>query len=294
MKQEKIILTLLFAVISGVAHAGHVTGNGGDLCEDRINVVRDDIKTWIVKGGSKDLRLPKDISLDQYNSQMLNEISKAKVSCTDDKIFIGSSEKTCMNDKDENGTPYIRCNIDRFKANNSESQYVLVHHEYAGLSGFEVNHGESSAYFLSNQLSEYLVSKVDVKLGIKDPSHHDLISIPPQYYKTLYCKVSSSDGNQGYVIPEFTVSWVMDAVTDTPTSNVPALFEITNEGIILTATYSGTDIRQAKVGATGVLTVNNDGVSLPYQFKVNRDRSISSERLFNDKKATYACRPWGS
>jgi hypothetical protein len=54
-------------------------------------------------------------------------------------------------------------------ATNDSDQYVLVHHEYAGLSGFEVNNGPDSTYLISNQISEFLVDEVVKKLAIKAP-----------------------------------------------------------------------------------------------------------------------------
>jgi hypothetical protein len=44
---------------------------------------------------------------------------------------------------------------------------VLVHHEYAGLAGFEVNSGEDSIYPISNQIAGYLEDHVVKKLVVR-------------------------------------------------------------------------------------------------------------------------------
>jgi hypothetical protein len=52
-------------------------------------------------------------------------------------------------------------------ATDQSDQYVLIHHEYAGLAGFEVNDGESSQYEISNQISGYLEDQIVKKLVVK-------------------------------------------------------------------------------------------------------------------------------
>src|SRR5207253_11459999 len=81
----------------------------------------------------------------------------AIVSCVDEQIFVGSAEKTCKNFAAADGSLNIQCNANRFMATSNSDQYILVHHEYAGLAGFEVNTGESSNYQISNQITRGLV-----------------------------------------------------------------------------------------------------------------------------------------
>jgi hypothetical protein len=98
---KRFYFNLLFtalAAIPATALASRDVGNGGDICENRFQSVRDDIKSWINNGGSAGLALPSSLSLQQYNSQ-------------------------------------------------------LVHHEYAGLAGVEVNESDESKYSISNQIS---------------------------------------------------------------------------------------------------------------------------------------------
>ena len=129
----------LLLMLTSAAHAaggGAIAGNGGDICEDRIKIVRDDIASWIGKGGTAGLTLPRSVSLTQYNSGMLAKISAAGVNCTDNKILIGNDEKTCKNFVDSGGAPQIVCNNKRFMETADSDQYVLVHHEYAGTCRF--------------------------------------------------------------------------------------------------------------------------------------------------------------
>jgi hypothetical protein len=142
-------------------------GNGGDICENRFTSVRNDIHSWILLGGSAGLSLPQGISFAEYNQSMLANIASAKVSCTDQKLTIGQAEKTCINYSSAGEQILIVCNTNRFMNTSENDQYILVHHEYAGLSGFEVNAGESSDYRISNQISGYLENAIVKKLVVR-------------------------------------------------------------------------------------------------------------------------------
>jgi hypothetical protein len=159
---------LILTLATSSVFAGGV-GNGGDACENRFQVVRDDIRSWITSGGSAALSLPQRMTLEQYNSLMLRSIGAAKISCVDNQIYIGTAEKTCKNFVDSQGISQIQCNTARFLQTPEDDQYVLVHHEYAGLSGLEVNNGEESTYSISNQISEYLEVQMIKKLVVKRP-----------------------------------------------------------------------------------------------------------------------------
>ncbi|MNL27592.1 hypothetical protein D3C87_1491910 [compost metagenome] len=89
---------------------------------------------------------------------MIRKLAVAKVSCTDTKLFVGSAEKTCKNFFEADGTASILCNENRFMSTPGSEQYTLVHHEYAGLAGFEMNRGEDSNYQISNQIMRNLAS----------------------------------------------------------------------------------------------------------------------------------------
>jgi hypothetical protein len=178
MKAKLVFALFGIALLPLTSFAEKEIGNGGDICEDQFKIVRDDIASWIHKGGSAALSLPNRISLASYNSGMLSQISDAQVSCTEDKVFVGNAEKTCKNFIDSYGKSRIVCNSRRFLKGTSESgQYVLVHHEYAGLAGFEVNDGENSHYSLSNQISQNLTDTVVKRLAVKGPS------VPNMYQK---------------------------------------------------------------------------------------------------------------
>lgn len=159
-------LLVLVGTLSLQAHAGppggggsggYDHGNGGDMCENQFKSVREMLSNWIVKGGSKDLRLPAGISHEKYRFEMLKKMQTAKVSCIENKLMVGSAEKTCKNFVAADGSLNILCNSDRFMATSNYEQYILVHHEYAGLAGFEVNNKEDSNYEISNQIINGLV-----------------------------------------------------------------------------------------------------------------------------------------
>ena len=160
-------LLIFMALVGMPVHAADKGLNGGDMCEDRFKAVSDDIASWLKAGGSEGLTFPKGLTLSQYDSGLLNEIGKAVVSCVDQELTVGGAEKTCENFVDSKGTPQIVCNDKRFMATSASNQYVLVHHEYAGLAGFEENDGPSSHYPLSNQITGYLADEVVKKLVVK-------------------------------------------------------------------------------------------------------------------------------
>jgi hypothetical protein len=145
-------------------------GNGGDECEREIQVIQEEIQNWIYQGGSDHLILPENISLENYNEKMLSILNSdvTKLSCTSEKVFILKSEKTCINMQEEDGGYRIICNEKKFKEMTDSAKYKIVHHEYAGIAGFEVNNGEEkSQYFITNQLSKFMEKVLVTKLAIK-------------------------------------------------------------------------------------------------------------------------------
>lgn len=165
--KNKIALGLFLSLFTAQTWAGgDNVGNGGDYCENRILNIRNDLHSWIQLGGGFGLKLPQNVSFGQYNHSMLTSMDLAKISCTDQVLKIGQAEKTCVN-YPHMAEPQIICNASRFLNATEENQYVLVHHEYAGLSGFEVNHGTESDYQISNQISYFLENQIVKKLAVK-------------------------------------------------------------------------------------------------------------------------------
>ncbi len=171
MKRNNLVFLLgaaALAISASTSFAAEKEGNGGDMCEDRIKIIRDDIVSWIKNGGSAGLNLFEGVSADQYMTRMQAALATAQVRCTSDTITIGNAEKTCKNFLDSIGVPQILCNRNQFLKETSDSdQYVLVHHEYAGLSGIETPNGTDSNYRISNQISAYLVEAVVKKLAVR-------------------------------------------------------------------------------------------------------------------------------
>ena len=149
MKNYISIIALMLVAIPALANE---KGNGGDVCESRFQSIREDIHSWIIKGGSRSLNLPEAFPIGQYNFSMLKQIEKAQVSCVDEILHVGNAEKTCINLLNAEGKPRIICNRKAFLETPKNDQYMLVHHEYAGLAGLETNAGENSNYLVSKQL----------------------------------------------------------------------------------------------------------------------------------------------
>lgn len=177
---KQIMLALLVGIGTSIVYANE-KGNGGDICELRFKTVREDIHSWVLNGGAAGLTLPNGLSRDQFNLGMLNAITKATTSCTDDVIIVNSAEKTCRNYFNGAGQPQILCNVKRFLATAEADQYLLVHHEYAGVAGFEINRGAESDYTISSQITGFLENQVVKKLVVKPPQTSKFpIDLPKQ------------------------------------------------------------------------------------------------------------------
>ena len=145
-----------------------VDGGGGDLCENRIKIIRDDIEKWILNKGHKKLLLPNNLTSDQYSINMRYWISTAKIQCVgegDDHypVQISNTSKVCIFSKSNSS---ITCDREQFMKMDEADQYVLTHHEFAGLAGIEVPHGADSNYVVSNQISKHLSNQVVKKLAV--------------------------------------------------------------------------------------------------------------------------------
>jgi hypothetical protein len=168
---KKVLLGLTLLTSLSNLYAGDFGGgNGGDSCENRIKNISNDVEAWILKGGSSGLNFQDKNSMKSYNKEMLKAIKQTVISCTDKTLYIGDAEKTCINKTLDTGKRFIECNFNRFSGTTEDHQYRLIHHEYAGLAGIEVNNGmEESDYNLSNQVTGFLENVIVKKLTIKGP-----------------------------------------------------------------------------------------------------------------------------
>lgn len=164
MKNLLLIGTLLLSIN---LFAGNEKGNGGDICENKIQNIKNDIESWLLNGEFKGIKLPAGLSEEVYKNGMLEAVKKSLLSCTNDKVKIGNAEKTCKNFDDKRETRIV-CNFDRIMKTNDEELYRLIHHEFAGVAGFELNKGEeTSNYEISNGINPFLKKEIVLKLGVK-------------------------------------------------------------------------------------------------------------------------------
>jgi hypothetical protein len=202
-----VILTFSSLSLAAGRGGGDHVGNGGDICENRFTSIRIDLNSWILKGGASGLDLPKYLSQSEYSRTMLQNFATAKVSCTSDKILVGAAEKTCKNFIDSDLNPRILCNHDRFMKTSESDQYVLVHHEYAGLSGFEITTDEVSHYELSNQIVGYLEDQIVKKLIVKSEFAPNFCSgAPLQNFADLMPPGVPTEGSNSVVVATFDIS----------------------------------------------------------------------------------------
>lgn len=155
-----ILIILIFSLhcrsnLFAFFHNGGDKDNGGDICEQKFLKIRDDLSNWVSNGDLLDINLPESIPIPLYRRKMLNAFQFSIVSCTDEKVYVGKSEKTCKNYMDINGDNRIECNRDLFmNKTDVDDRYILVHHEYAGIADFETNRSkEESRYFISENIS---------------------------------------------------------------------------------------------------------------------------------------------
>ncbi len=180
-----VALSILCSLLTGTpfAHAqGDKTGGGGDASEIRVNEIRSDLLKWVNDGGAQGLNFPRSLVQTQYEVQMKQFLAEKHVvisfTANQNEVMVSGKEKTCkgfisLNDR----LPNILCHIERFRTSSSAEQYRLVHHEYAGLAGIETNEGGASDYVISDQLTDFLVPAVVLKLAVKR-NHHRNASDP--------------------------------------------------------------------------------------------------------------------
>jgi hypothetical protein len=167
---KKIILAALLLPLTALAAGGSEGTGGGDLCEARIQAIRNDIVDWISRGGHEGLKLS-GLDVGTYKSRMKLVAQTARIVCVNpgDKgypVEVDGVAKECRFDKRESRS-LITCDTRKFQGRSESDQYVLVHHEYAGLAGIEKPKGDISDYSISSQISSYLVDTVVKKLSVK-------------------------------------------------------------------------------------------------------------------------------
>jgi hypothetical protein len=199
----------LFA-FSMSAYAGQEKG-GGDICEDRIKVIRDDLVSWIHQGGPKGLKLPSSVTVANYSQRMLEKLEAAKISCVGpmDKgypVQINGTPKVCRFDLTTTESN-ITCDFLKFNATSESSQYVLIHHEYAGLAKLESPSGDDSKYFLSNQITSYLTSQVVKKLAVKPKPGSDTPGLGEVYTPKQACDLNIPSNQIPFNDDEYAHKW---------------------------------------------------------------------------------------
>lgn len=167
---KSLFYILIATLISFSAQASNGGRGGGDLCEDQIGLIRADLKNWINAGGSEGLSLT-GVTAGEYSKVMVEKIDSTKVRCVSEgdnfyPVQIDGTPKVCRFDFDEHES-WITCDANKFMSDTASDQYVLIHHEYAGLAGLENPNGDQSKYFISNQISSFLTSTIAKKLYVK-------------------------------------------------------------------------------------------------------------------------------
>jgi hypothetical protein len=215
MSNFKLAMAMTFTILTLSSPRAFSLGNegsgGGDLCESQIQIIRDDIASWIHKGGSKNLTLPEDLTESQYRSEMLKQIGRAKIRCIGENdtgypIEVYGTPKVCRFDTSRFRSPTITCDRNAFMEMNETQQYVLIHHEYAGIAGLEKPNRDDSQYQISNQISAYLVDTVVKRLAVKPQT----TSVPEDSLPLPFRGWDMLGGSEGVEIAKL----IQDAVSE--------------------------------------------------------------------------------
>lgn len=164
------LIQLMMTLLAITAQASNGGRGGGDLCEDQIKLIKTDLEIWINSKGPEGLTLS-GISTADYSKAMLSSLASTKIRCVSKgdafyPVEIDGTPKVCRFDFDEFES-WITCDADKFMASTNADQYVLIHHEYAGLAKLEIPDGDQSQYAISNQISSFLTSTIVKKLFVK-------------------------------------------------------------------------------------------------------------------------------
>ena len=114
MRHAFVFFLLLLSFQAFADDRGGETSGGGDLCEARIQNIRDDLRVWILKGGAKSLVL-KDLTPEEYAKAMETHFQAAKISCVGPgdpgyPVNVKGTPKTCRFDIISSGER-ITCDI---------------------------------------------------------------------------------------------------------------------------------------------------------------------------------------
>lgn len=143
-------------------------GNGGDTCENKIDIIASDIERWIHEKGYISLQLNEGITHAEYMDKMLDAIKMSRVTCIDKVITVENKEKMCVNFVDSSNTALIVCNREKILSNDVNENYKLVHHELAGVASLESGSTDGvSNYDISNQITAYLERELVTRLAVK-------------------------------------------------------------------------------------------------------------------------------
>ncbi len=185
-----MIWTLALLMAAQITFAKGQDRGGGDPCEDQIKIIRNDIGSWIKGGGPASLRLPEGITTQLYSSAMLEALGRAQISCVSPgtpgyPVMVNGISKVCSFSI---SAQEMTCDRTSFLNLSETQQYVLIHHEYAGLARIENPNGADSDYSTSNQLTKYLVNQVVKRLAIKPVD----VSASSQWEQVPYKELTST------------------------------------------------------------------------------------------------------
>ncbi|RYZ91743.1 MAG: hypothetical protein EOP06_06240, partial [Proteobacteria bacterium] len=102
---------------------------------------------------------------------MLEALAETKIACVsvgdkDYPVEVFGMPKTCKFER-ENDQSLIICDAQKFASISESDQYVLTHHEYAGIAGIETPAKGDSDYSISNQISGFLEDTIAKKLVVR-------------------------------------------------------------------------------------------------------------------------------
>ena len=264
-------------------------GNGGDGCENEIKKIREDIKNWVLEedGGTQLEFGSSKINSKIYKKRMLNSF-KAKINCTDKRLLLKNTDKTCKNflHKKDLSKSFIVCNVRRFMALSDVQKIRLVHHEYAGLAGFETNNGsEESNYFLSNQiagsLDEVKIQKINILQNQKVFESYDPEFLFAEHRGRFGCTFAEGGLQECKQPTEYQLAQVIKKYEEEESERFKAIDQyFLNEDRIRNILLKRADQREEEVGANSYS-------------EMLRDISSNLKKYLSENLINYSLSPIG-
>lgn len=160
---------LILLATQSYAQSDH--GNGGDEAERRWNPVKNNLKSWILQGGHLGFKYRNSDTPEDYRKKMLEalELPVEFIPAKDaqDQVQVNGLQKMCRNLVVDQ-KPRIRCIIESVLLIKDHEFIYILHHEYAGITGFETGSALGvSDYYYTDKLTPSIEAQITYRLVVR-------------------------------------------------------------------------------------------------------------------------------